>query len=606
MKVMLVFPPQFDVTMPSLSIPCLTAVLRAAGHDVIQKDVNIESFDFLLSKNELSKAHFNVCKERIHLLFSGMAQGELDRLIHRGGYLINEIENAKNTFRDAKAFYNFESYKNSISILKDSLKLISLSFYPSDLSLFFYRTSYSAYSTNQILSAIKDESQNLYIDFYKKFTLPDIKAQSPRMVGISIANESQVIPGLTLSYLIKQANKDIHIVIGGSFFTYLREEMRNNHLLFSLFDCMIFNEGETSLVDLVNCLENGLPLDNVPNLMYKYGTEIIINDIFHTEDITKLPTPCFDGLPLTKYFSPQLVLPLYASRGCYWGRCAFCSFDSTCGSKYRFRGGEKVRKDMEKLLEKHNCSKFTLIDEAIPPNSLLQIAEELIKNEMQIEWFTHARFEKQFNKEIFDKLFKSGCKSLAFGLESGCNRVLSLMDKGITVSTAKDILSASNEAGILNHISFFFGFPGETYEEAMETIKFILDNLTIIHSVSFGYFQLLKDSKTYNEPEKYNIIIKNPNEEYNLALILNYETKSGLNQQESVNITNQFFKVKQDLFKINLHPNCHIALYSTYNNTNDLAWFTACKEESLLGKNEFHKQRLKQAREKVAELFNSI
>lgn len=106
MKVMLVFPPQSDVTMPGLALPCLTAALRNAGHEVIQKDINLESFDSFLTRQYLEKSYEYICTRRKDFIFSGTDPRELDRLIKNRQFLMDEVENAKMVMRDPMEFYD--------------------------------------------------------------------------------------------------------------------------------------------------------------------------------------------------------------------------------------------------------------------------------------------------------------------------------------------------------------------------------------------------------------------------------------------------------------------------------------------------------------------
>jgi radical SAM superfamily enzyme YgiQ (UPF0313 family) len=92
---------------------------------------------------------------------------------------------------------------------------------------------------------------------------------------------------------------------------------------------VIVHEGETPLLNLIKHLNNEFDIRDVPNLIYKEGPEIIVNNLSSNgEDINSLPTPCSDGFPLDKYLSPELVIPVLSSRGCYWNRCTFCMINT--------------------------------------------------------------------------------------------------------------------------------------------------------------------------------------------------------------------------------------------------------------------------------------
>lgn len=604
MKVMLVFPPQSDVTMPGLALPCLTAALRNAGHEVIQKDINLESFDSFLTRQYLEKSYEYICTRRKDFIFSGTDPRELDRLIQKRQFLMDEVENAKMVMRDPREFYDHTKYMKSIEILEDCLRFISLGFYRTQLTFYSYVTAYSCNSTKQILEAVKNEYCNPYIDFYRENTIPYIISEAPKVLGISIAMDSQVIPALTLAYMVKQTIKEIHIEIGGSYFTNFEENLKDNYELFSLFDSVILNEGETAITDLVNCLEKGLPLSNVPNLIYKDGEQIIANDNMYVENIKELLTPDFDGLPLTKYFSPELMLPLYSSKGCYWRKCTFCSFCFTSGSKYRIRPEKKVIEDIKKLKNKYNCSSFVFVDDAISPACMENLADEILKSGESINWFSFARFEKNLDYDLCNKLSKAGCRVLTFGFESACDRVLKMIDKGTDVNTMREILKTSSKAGIVNYVSLIFGFPSETIDETKETIQFILDNIDNIHWIRSGHFSLIKHSLVQQTPDNYKIRTMSQKPDFDLSLAYDYEVVEGITQKEAQDVAVLFDKISAE-FK-NYLFNYHLLLYSVHNQTNDILWATASEDERLMGQKVMREKRLVDVRNKAFDLFKDL
>lgn len=602
MKVMLTFPPQFDPTMPNLALPCLTAMLRKEGHEVVQRDLNVETYDILLSRPELERAAVKLNANYNSLLFLGADRAELDRLIKMSRFLTGEVENAKRVIRDTLDFLDYQRYTQSKKVLADSLALISMAYFKSRLSFESYKMFYSPFATEQILQAIQVPDYNLYHDFYSRYTIPSIIAAAPQVLGISIAVHNQVIPGLTLAYLVKQALKNVHIVIGGKYFTILKDNLVRNAPLFALFDSVVIHEGEIALAELVRCLAHRQDFSRVPNLIYKDGPEIIVNDIQRIENLNSLPTPSFDGLPLNLYFSPVPVLPVYASRGCYWRKCAFCSLGDTRDRKYTIRGAAMVRVDLEELARRHHCSYFVFIDEAISPNYLKQLAAGILEAGLNIKWGTHTRFEHELNRDLCFKLAKAGCRALFFGLESACDRVLALINKGTRPAIIKQVLAASNEAGIISQVSCFLGFPTETLDEAKETMKFILENTQHISATLFGYYNLMLDSETYIHPGDYQIEKIFPIKGYDLSPIVNYRVSSGLTPKEAFEAALKFAQVLEVL-GYHAVKNAHLVILASHNRTNNLLWLTATPNEKLFGKKSFIKHRLRKARRKAAALF---
>jgi radical SAM superfamily enzyme YgiQ (UPF0313 family) len=142
-----------------------------------------------------------------------------------------------------------------------------------------------------------------------------------------------------------------------------RLESQGSHL-FNFVDSFVVHEGETPLLRLVEQLRGDGDLSKVPNLVYKQDGEVKVNRPFAKEELNALPTPDFDGLPLDLYLSPERVLPVMGSRGCYWEQCAFCSipFDHMT---FHVRYAENVVNDFKTLQEKYNCNNFFFTDEAL-------------------------------------------------------------------------------------------------------------------------------------------------------------------------------------------------------------------------------------------------
>ncbi|MDP2844721.1 MAG: radical SAM protein, partial [Candidatus Methanoperedens sp.] len=349
-----------------------------------------------------------------------------------GEYIIEEVDKAKKLIKNKEFFYDIEELFRAFKILELGLKLASSAYYPTNLTFHSYDMRYSCRSSKDVLSAINDREENLFIDYFEKNTVPEVLKGKPELIGISIINTSQIIPGLTLANLIKKNNENIHINIGGSVFTRLINEISRNKELFSVFDSVIVHEGETALLSLIKHLSDEIDIKDIPNIIYKKGQEIKVNEISSDgEDVNSLPTPCFDGLPLALYFSPELVLPVLSSRGCYWKRCAFCDHGYGYSGKYRPRNVELLYHDLEKLKNKYETSFFTFQDEGISSNLIGALSDRIIENKLDISWLADSRFEPAFSPELSDKLSNAGCKMLYFGLESGNERILRCMDKGI-------------------------------------------------------------------------------------------------------------------------------------------------------------------------------
>jgi radical SAM superfamily enzyme YgiQ (UPF0313 family) len=553
----LIFPPQWIPTQPYLSLPSLTAFLKAHDCNVEQMDVNVSFYDDLLSKQgmqgsyEMAYAKLQELESRTELQAGLKEQyAMLGGSILAGKYTVDRVDRAKSILRDIDKFYDFNELNDAFRILELGLKLASLAYYPTNLTFHSYDMRYSCRGSRDVLAAINDREENIFIDYFEKRTVPEIIEKNPGLVGISIINTSQLIPGLTLANLIKKADEKIHINIGGSVFTRLINEISHNDGLFSIVDSIIVHEGETALLELIKHLENGFDIENIPNLIYKKGSEIRINKISSAgEDINLLPTPDFDGFPLELYLSPRLVLPLLSSRGCYWGRCTFCDHSFGYSGKYRPRDAGMLYNDLVVLKKKYGTGFFTFQDEGVSPGLISALSDKIIENGLDISWLADSRFEPAFSQEMGRKMARAGCKMLYFGLESGNERILACMDKGIKKENVRNICKYCSDAGIWTHLFLIFGFPTETSEEAKETMNFVLANSSIVRSMSFGSFQLTKHSKVYENPENFGVA--NIKQEDDLDLSLWYECKvqRGMSKKDTGTIIKTFDTLLSQRYK---------------------------------------------------------
>jgi len=550
LKILLIFPPQWLPTQPYLSLPSLTSYLQSEGHNVIQKDFNVEAYDIILTKQYLRRMYkrvsHNFDKLDSKVKLSAAEQKYYETLFCVMAFapqVIKEIDGAKKVFRSKQNFYNFPKLSGSQSIVNQALALVSVAYYPTKLGFTSFEMNYSYKSSSDVIKATLDRAKNPFIEIYENNLLPYIFRENPDIIGLSIVGISQIIPGLTLARLLKRSNCKAHVVVGGSIFTRLTDILPQVKKLFSTFlDSVIVYEGERPLSELAKCLADGKSLSTVPNLIYYDGTEVCVNEPGSPEDINSLPTPCFDDFPLNLYFSPEPILPIMSCRGCYWGKCAFCDHSYIYGKRYVPRHSERVVDDLQELSKKYRTSHFAFSDEAIAPNVFKSLSEKIIERKLDIQCLADARFERQFTPALCCKIAEAGFKMLLFGLESGCDRVLALMKKGIDKQTITEVCKNSSKAGIWNHAFLFFGFPTEIEEEAQETIDFALSNKDIIHSVGVSVFTLGKYSPARKHPEQYGISRIQIDENKDFQLWYNYDVNTGLNNEKASEIYKAFLE----------------------------------------------------------------
>ena len=562
MKTALVFPPQWYPSQPYLALPTLKAYLETKGHEVDQFDFNVESYDLFLSRNYLEH-----CVDKIQSRLIKPVKSYEDREaepVHRQiledtSYLetiLSEINDAKQVLRDEERFFQFDEYKNAYTTLKVAMQLISYAHYPSkiDLDSFFMKGNPEE-NLQGILEATQDSIKNPFLELYKNNLLKKVDLDRYGLVGIAIIHAGQVIPGLTLARILRTHYPHLHITIGGSVFARHQDILQDKKALFEeMFHSIVLFEGEHPLDQLLKQLKDKQPLDTVPNLIYIKNGEVVRNASSKALPYDQLACPNFDDLPLNKYLMPYPVLPYMASRGCYWGKCTFCTHSFIYDSHYRKENEERVAEELDYLGKKYKTKFFTFSDEAISPNAFDRMSKAILSQGVEMRALGMLKFESDSVEtvELFENMYRAGFLMLFFGLESANDRILSIIEKGCDQATEKRVLGNSSLAGIWNHLYLFFGFPTEEKHEAQETIDFTVQHGELgdgtIHSIGQSIFSLEKDSAIYHNPTKFQIdkILHDPDRD--MAIIFDYEIEKGMSKDEVLDVYESFEKVIESNF----------------------------------------------------------
>lgn len=555
-KVMLIFPPDWYPSEPYLSLPTLTAFLRKAGHYVIQKDMNLEMYDWFFSKDGLNLILERIPRKHTHSNITKLTE---------------KAESAKAIVR-SQEFYNADKLEWAMNVFREVTDTISLAYAPARICMPPMETdlNYKLFMSSEILEAVEDTQVNVYRDVFNHILKPAIETEEPDVIGISIVLKQQLFSSITFCAMIKEQFPGIHITIGGNTVTRLRDVLPQARNMFSLFDTAIMYEGETAFLQLINAIGTDRDFSTIPNLIFKDSTGIHTSTITSAEDMSTLPPPDFDGLPLEKYFVPDRILPYLSTRGCYWGKCEFCDHGEGYTAGYRAKNIGQIIEDIRHLRNKYQVSRFHFPDESYPPALFKKLTSKLIEADLQIAWSTHLRFEESLlDDKVWEDAEKSGCKLLHMGFESGSERVLKLMGKATTTEVIQRSLEASSRHGIWNHVMGFFGFPGETFEDAKITVRFLEDNKEHVHSIGFGTFDLSKYSPVLKNANKFGISY-NKNPEWDLALDYYFTVKEGLGIEDAERVLAEFERNHYEGWDLRIYIREYVFLYVAHYGTNNL------------------------------------
>lgn len=321
-----------------------------------------------------------------------------------------------------------------------------------------------------------------------------------KILGISVIYPSQILYAIIIARLAKEINKEIFILLGGSQITMHIEKFVANVSLLNYVDGFIVHEGEEALRTVLQ----GEKLNLVPNLYYKDNNNYKASERSDfLMPVNKWKTPDFVGFDLKNY----TTLPIRTLRGCFWGKCRFCSYPYISG-QFNTTSTGFVIESIVKLQRQYNISKIEFIDSSLPVNFLRNIAINLIKNKIKVEWSCRANFEDGLKDTALVRLLKqSGCAKLALGIESGNNRVMQYMNKlQRDREVVLKVIRTLNSEGILPFVYVLFGFPTETRDEMEETLNFVMMLKNNYHAeLTISTFNLLEHTYIYNNPDEFKI-----------------------------------------------------------------------------------------------------
>jgi len=523
MNILLVFPPHWLPAMPHLALPTLTASLRAAGVGVIQRDLNLEVFDAVLTPAYLEEVNDRLAAAPP----PGLPSAALRDAADHGADVAHRVEAAKAVMRDAR-FYDGRTSVQAFLALVQGLELASLPFHPAQFQFTAYTPPGPVDSSRNLLQLAADQARNPFSELFQKGIVQDILRDAPDIVGISIPTMDQMLAGVTLAYLIKQAGSPAHVTVGGPHVSMLREQLVKTPALFDLFNSAVVFGGEGPLLRLAESLDGDRDLSKVPNLIYRDRGKVRSTAIqpMSGSDLT----PDFEGLPLDRYLTPTPVLPLLSSHGCYHGKCAFCNVGYGGPDGFRMIDPDVVVEQMRTLRQRYGARHIFFADEALTPRTLRILSRRLAEAEDDLQWCGCARFDPGLTRNLLGAMARGGCRMLLFGLETAAETTIARMHKGTERETMSRILQDSAAAGIWNHTFFFFGFPGETMEAAQETVNFLYAHQDAIHSASPGAFVLERYAPAERLPDEYGIRRIHRDAARDLAIYFDYELAAGLDE----------------------------------------------------------------------------
>ncbi len=294
----------------------------------------------------------------------------------------------------------------------------------------------------------------------------------PDVVGVTSTTPTiyEAVKCVTVS---KQACPEAVTVMGGCHITFCPAETMR---LCPDLDIGVIGEGEATVVDLLDALSGKKSLAQVDGITYRDNGQIVRTKPRRLiENLDDVPFPARHLLPFDRYTLLNRKFPMggmITSRGCPFG-CTFCSSSRVYGKRFRGRSPSNVVDEMELLVERYRARSIEILDDTftIDKNRARGIAEEIIRRGLDVSWVFGSRVDT-IAPDLLHLFKKAGCYMVYYGIESGTDRILKELNKGITLEQVRKAILWAKRAGIETIASFIIGTPGETRAEAMQTIEF--------------------------------------------------------------------------------------------------------------------------------------
>jgi anaerobic magnesium-protoporphyrin IX monomethyl ester cyclase len=511
-----VYPPTCDPTAPYLAVPMLTGFLRAHGVDVLPIDANVEAWDALLTARRMKQVSERL-EARLAELDARRSLGHVEQLEYAAAWSARgdahaaprAIEGAMCVMRDPKLFYDARAYDEAVHTIEGAQRAISAAYHPLTVDFTAYRTPFGL-TTPEEIAREGGEARFPFHDWVTQTLAPRLRQADVSVVGISVCFPGQLQPAYAFAHLLRRELPGVHLTCGGPGMTQMLIRLSGKRLARALgpFDTAVVYEGEQPLLGLVRALETRSPLREVPNVVHRDALHGARFTPGHgMMDLRGLPAPDFEGLPLARYFAPELMLPYDPTRGCYWGKCTFCHYGlaEVGTAKYRERDLDSMVAHLRALSERHHTKRFYFSQDSVAPKTLLKLSHALILAKLDLRWATDLKPEKYLTRERAKVLRDAGAVACALGVESADPRVLDLIDKGAPIDAVSNVITHLADAGVAAEAMCFTDFPTETAPEAIRTLEFLHAHRERLGVFIVGEFGLTHGALVAQSPEKFGI-----------------------------------------------------------------------------------------------------
>ncbi|MFD2287383.1 radical SAM protein [Pedobacter petrophilus] len=385
------------------------------------------------------------------------------------------------------------------------------------------RLGRSANSFDELHQALEKEPS--YIDKILISVLESyIEIVQPKLFLISVPFPGNLYSAFRSAQWVKKHHPEIKISMGGGF---PNTELRSlsDPRVFDFFDFITLDDGELPIELLIQNISGAVPAEMQMykrTFMLQNGEVVYRNDSFRKDyKQADVGTPDYSGLLLDQYISViEIVNPMHRmwsdgrwnkltmAHGCYWGKCTFCDISLDYIKVYEPVQAKQIVDRIEELSLKTGQNGFHFVDEAAPPALMREVALEILRRKLAVTWWTNIRFEKSFTADLCLLLKASGCIAVSGGLEVASDRLLKLIEKGVTVEQVARVTRNFTEAGIMVHAYLMYGYPTQTIQETVDSLEMVrqLFEAGILQSGFWHQFAMTAHSPVGLYPERFGVV----------------------------------------------------------------------------------------------------
>lgn len=549
MRILLYIPPLTQFNTPYPSTAYLTSYLTKLGHEVNQVDLSLELILKIFSKDGLKKITNEIkkTKKRNELLdFYVDAADQYENTVDDVIKFLQTNESphiAKLASREfvpeGPRFIPLDDNQGGVLDLFHELSEVDkakhiASLYLDDLADFIRegvdpdfgfsryaeKISLSLNSYDPLLKRLK--KRTLLDEWIAELTISSIKRFSPEVIGLSVPFPGNLLGALRIAETSKKEFPSAKVLMGGG---YVNTELRTleDPRVFDLVDYITFDDGEKPLEHLLQYIQNGS--GELLRTMYRQDGKVVTasNPALHDVKFKNLDAPSFKGLEMNRYVSMMETLnpmqrlwsdgrwnKMILAHGCYWKKCTFCDVGLDYIGRYEPDSATAIVDKMEAIIAETGVTGFHFVDEAAPPKLLEAMSEEILKRGLKVQWWGNLRFDPYFTKEVTELMAKAGCIAVTGGIEVASDRVLKLIDKGISIEKVAKTTKNFKDAGIFVHAYLMYGFPTQTVQETVESLEVVrqLFKKGYLSSAYWHRFALTVHSPVGKNPAKYHVRVE--------------------------------------------------------------------------------------------------